>query len=536
MTAQIRAILWAQRRTFAHHLRGSGKLGSILSGLVLVGWYGGWLALSLLAGSLAAEPGSEIFLGSFLSRGLLFMTLYWQATPLLLASQGASVDLKKLLAYPIPSAHLFAVEVLLRTSACIEMLLLASGVACGLVLNPAVRVKSAPAGLAVFVLFNLLLAAGLRCQIERWLARRRLRELLVILLVTAAALPQLLAVMGVPARLREAAAALWGPWWPWSATASLALGHPSASVWAVALLWTVAAWWYGRRQFRRSLGFEAGAEAVGKRLPGRSGSKLDPVYRLPSRFLSDPLAAIVEKEMRSLVRSPRFRLLFIMGFTFGVLIFLPLVLRTRSSGGEPPSYQLTLLCGYALLLLGDVIFWNIFGTDRAAVQLYFLQPPSLPWVMVGKNLAAAIFVLLEITGVVIVWTLLRLPVSPGRVAEAYLAPAVLCVYAMAAGNLASVYYPRAVSPEKATGAGSAPTIRILLLLLLPVLSAPVLLAYGARYAFHSQAAFFGVLGLAALLGALFYRFALGMAVLKAGQRMERLVATLSSSEGPIQLG
>jgi hypothetical protein len=219
-----------------------------------------------------------------------------------------------------------------------------------------------------------------------------------------------------------------------------------------------------------------------------------------------------------------------------VVVFLPLMLRMRSSGGEVPSYSLTLLCGYALLLLGDVVFWNIFGTDRAAVQLYFLQPVSLPVVIAGKNLVAGFFVLLEITGVVTVWTLLRLPLSAGRITEAYLAPAVLCLYMLAAGNLTSIYAPRAVSPEKSTGAGSAGIVRVLLLLLMPALSVPVLLAYGARYAFGSQAAFYGVLLSDALAGAAFYRFGLETAASKAEQRKEKLVATLSASEGPIQLG
>jgi ABC-2 type transport system permease protein len=536
MTAQIRAILWAQRRALLHHLRRSGKAGSIVSGLILLGWYGGWVALSVLAGSLAAGPASEGYLETFLPRGLLMMALYWQAAPLLLASQGASLDLKKLLVYPIPPGQLFGLEVLLRVSTCGEMLLLVSGLAVGLVLNPAIQVKSAPAGLGIFVLFNLLLSAGLRYQLERWLSRRRLRELLVLLLVLAAALPQLLMIVHLPARLRGAAGVLWGSWWPWSAAAGLALGRPPASAWAAVLLWTAAAWWYGRRQFRRGLGLETVAEQVGSRPPGSSGSKLDMLYGLPSRFLSDPLAGIVEKEIRSLVRSGRFRLVFVMGFTFGVLIFLPLMLRNRSSGGEAPSYALALLCGYALLLLGDVIFWNIFGMDRAAVQLYFLQPVSLLSVVAGKNLVAGIFVLLEITGIVIVWTLLRLPLSVGRIAEAYLAPAVLCVYMMAAGNLTSVYAPRAVSPERSTGAGSAAVVRVLLLLLMPALSVPVLLAYGARYAFGSQAAFYGVLALDALAGAAFYRFALEMAVSKAGERKEKLVAALSASEGPVRLG
>ena len=536
MTAQIRAILWAQQRSFLHFLRRSGKPGSILSGLILFGWYGGWLALSLLVGSLAAEPASRSYLATFLPRGLLMMTLYWQISPLLLASQGASLELKKLLVYPIPSAQLFGLEVLLRITTCGEMLLLVSGLALGLVLNPAIHSWTAPAGLAIFALFNLLLSAGLRYQLERWLSRRRWRELLVLLLVLAAALPQLLVLLRLPARVRGAPALLWSSWWPWSAAAGLALGRASGPVWAVALFWAAAAWWYGQRQFKRDLGLETVAEQLDKRAAARSESKLGAAYRLPSRLFSDPLAGIMEKEIRSLVRSPRFRLVFVMGFTFGVLVFLPLMLRTRSSGNEVPSYSLTLLTGYALLLLGDVIFWNIFGTDRAAVQLYFLQPVSLQAVVAGKNLVAGIFVLLEITGVVMVWALLRLPLSIDRLTEAYLAPAVLSAYMMAAGNLTSVFAPRPVSGDKSTGSGSAATVRVLLLLLMPVLSVPVLLAYGARYAFGSQAAFYGVLVFDALAGAAFYRFALEMAVSKAEQRKERLVTTLSASEGPIQLG
>ena len=50
------------------------------------------------------------------------------------------------------------------------------------------------------------------------------------------------------------------------------------------------------------------------------------MFRLPALFLPDPVAAIVEKELRSLVRTPRFRLVFIMGFSFGILVWLPLVI------------------------------------------------------------------------------------------------------------------------------------------------------------------------------------------------------------------
>ena len=47
-------------------------------------------------------------------------------------------------------------------------------------------------------------------------------------------------------------------------------------------------------------------------------------FRWPSMVFSDPLAALVEKEIRFLAAPPRFRLVFLMGFTFGLVIWLPI--------------------------------------------------------------------------------------------------------------------------------------------------------------------------------------------------------------------
>jgi ABC-2 type transport system permease protein len=307
------------------------------------------------------------------------------------------------------------------------------------------------------------------------------------------------------------------------------------AAWAAILAWTAAAWSYGRWQFGRSMRLEEAGVVSVARLPARPGSRREGLYRLPSKLLPDPLAAVVEKELRSLARSPRFRLLFLMGFSFSFLVFLPFLRRGASPIGRPEPYYLSGICCYALLLLGDVAFWNIFGQDRAAAQLYFLQPLQLRTVVAGKNIAAGIAVLLEVTGVVAVWAALRLPVSPGRIMEAYLAPAILCISFMAMGNLASVYFPRAVRSDKSTGAGSSGRFRVLLLPLLPVVSLPVLLAFAARYAFHSQFAFYALLGFAAVVNSAFYWFALQTALAKAEARKERLLEALSQSEGPLQL-
>lgn len=536
MSAQLRAIVGAQLRCLRHSMAAGRGAAAVFSALTLAVWYLLWIALGAACLWFAARPGSETILAPHLAKVFFGVFVYWQLGPVVLGVSGAALDLRKLLAFPVPRGQLFSLEILLRLTTGLEVLLAAAGLVAGLTLNPAAGARSAPLGLVLYLLFNLFLGAGLKYQIEGLLQRRRLREVLVFLLVMLGALPQLLAHHSLPAPLRGVGSFLWLPWWPWSAASNLALGRAGGLTVPVAAGWTWLALVYGRWAFRRGLRRTGGAAAPARpdRAPARS-SRWDALSQALSRLLPGAMAALAEKEIRTLARAPRFRLLFVMGFTFGVLIFLPMLLRSRAAGVDAPSYQLALVCGYALLLLGDMLFWNIFGYDRAAARLYFVQPLPLERVIAAKNLAAAFFVLLETTGVVLVWSLLRLPLDAARLAEAYAAPMVVCLYMMAAGNLASVRYPRPVSPEKTTGAGSAATIRILLLLLLPVLSIPVLLAYVARYALASGTAFWIVLALAAAGGAAFLRASLASAAAQAHKRREPFLEALAASQGPIQL-
>jgi ABC-2 type transport system permease protein len=534
MSGPIRAILWAQWRTLLHFRSGGNLAGTVLSGLILLGWFGLWAFVATVLGLLAAQPDILSKLEQALPGALFLACVLWQVVPLLMASQGASLELKKLLVYPIPPGQLFGVDVALRVTSGLEMILLVAGLAAGLVFNPAVPLKLAPAVFVLFVLFNLLLASGLRQQLERWMVRRRLGEILVLLLITATALPQLLLVTGVPAPLRRIELALTGAWWPWSAAAHLALGRASAAAWVTLLAWTAAAWTYGRWRFARNLRGDRGASNTAGAPPARIRTRRDSIYGLPSRFLPDPLASLVEKELRSLARSPRFRLVFIMGFTFGVVIFMPTMLRHGASAIS--THRLTMVSAYSLLILGDVVFWNIFGFDRSAAQLYFLTPCRFSQALAGKNVAAAIFVFLEVTGVGVVWSLLRMPMNPDMFVEAYAVTLVLSLYLLGAGNLASVSYPRPVDPEKSTGAVSSGRARVLLLLAYPLLALPVLLAYGAEYAFRSRPAFYVVLTFAAALGAAFYWVALGSASAKSERCREQFLEALSQSEGPVSLG
>ena len=161
-------------------------------------WYGMWVAAAFAVMLLTSSPLSASLAGVF-----LVVFLYWQVVPVLMAATGASLDLRKLQAYPIPLKQLFAIEVMLRVTGAVEVMLVLTGAGIGILQNPTLRPWNA-LGLIPFAAFNLVLGVGLRDTIARILARRRIREAAFFLLILCAALPQLLFTRGraFPARLR----------------------------------------------------------------------------------------------------------------------------------------------------------------------------------------------------------------------------------------------------------------------------------------------------------------------------------------------
>ena len=65
----------------------------------------------------------------------------------------------------------------------------------------------------------------------------------------------------------------------------------------------------------------------------------------------------------------------------------------------------------ALTLLGQVSYLNSFGFDRSAAQVYFCLPGSIGRALAGKNLAAGLFILVELLLVSAVCVVFRLPVT-----------------------------------------------------------------------------------------------------------------------------
>jgi len=525
------AVIWAQWRTLCHF---HPRRGIAWSAAVSLIWYGLWAGAAYSLLRVFSNPAEVPVIRIALPGGLLLIFLYWQVVPLMLATTGSSLDLRKLRAYPIPDGQLFSIEVLLRVTAGIEMVLVLMGMTIGAMLNPALT-KWSLLGTLVYVTFNLLIAVGLRDMLGRLLARKRIRELVFFLVILAAALPQLLlarrGMVSPQLRLLITRDAWQG--WPWTATSNLILGNRFWPSLAVLCAWTAGTLVFSRWQFSRTLAFDSDAANAHDSRTGRRSSWIEWFYRLPSAVFQDPLGALIEKEFRFLARSPRFRLVFLMGFTFGLVIWLPMAFVPRGPlGGFFVRNYLTVVCVYSLMLMSEVCFWNAFGFDRSAAQFYFLAPISFRTVMAGKNLTALFFMLLEIAMVTAVCALLRMPLGLRRFAEAYSVAAVVMIFLFSAGNLLSIRQARGVDPGNSIRTGAAGRLQALLFAIYPVTFAPVLLGYLARYAFGSQAALFAILGLDAIMGLVVYRVALDSAVRTADLTRETMLAAPPPADGP----
>lgn len=530
----IGAILRAQWLS----MRWGKRQGIGLSIVLACAWYGFWCVAALGVSELARNA-TPALLAITVPTALLLVLFYWQVVPVFSASMGAGLDMRKLLVYPAPHDQLFLVEVLLRLTTAGEMLLVLCGGTIGLLRNQSLRGVAGVAqilpAVLIYIAFNVLLASGLRSLLERLLSRRRVREVVVLLIVFLGAVPRLVLAFQVNPRSFGIFRPLANTdFLPWSAAARVILGHSQLLFLPVAALWTIAAGWFGRAQFERNLRYDAMAAQATPAGNAGKDAWTEGFYRLPSRIFPDPLAALIEKELRSLVRTPRFRMVFIMGFTFGVVFWLPIIIGGRADrNGWMAHNFLAVVSVYALTLLGQVTYWNCFGFDRSAAQIYFSSPQPIRLTLAAKNIASLVFVYLEILLISAVTLVLRLAGGPGKVVETLLVVGICSLYLMAFGNISSVRQPHGMKPERVSRGGASSRSQALIFLLYPLALLPVALAYLARYALNSEWAFGIFLAFAAGLGGFLYWLGLDSAVRTAQTDRERILHELTGGDGPI---
>jgi ABC-2 type transport system permease protein len=529
----ITAILRAQ--FLSMRLLVSGRRGgAIFSVATSLLFYGFWTFLAFGALSYFADPANAPNFITILSSGLLFVMLYWQLAPVISAGFGASLELRKLLIYPIPHGKLFTVEVLLRLTNCAEMPILVVGAAAGLLRNPLygpgpkVLVVS---GALIFAATNILLSAGIRQLMERLFLRPRIREVMMLLLVSVAFLPQVILFLSV----RKATLLRLAPvqmLWPWSAIAHVMLREDVAPAALVSLLYLGLAYSFGRWQFERSIRYDD-AKPVAPAILSPVGlpSLTERMFRFPSHFLPDPLAALVEKELRTFARIPRFRMVYAMSCIFGIVLYLPVLRNPHAPTGFFIQNALPIMALYGLMMLGPISYWNAFGFDRSAVQGYFSWPVRFRDALIAKNITVALLLIPQIVLIALVGKAAHLPSSFGKCIEAMVVMLIAALYWFSVGNIFSVRMPRAMDPEKMNQ--MANKMQALSIWTAPFLLLPIGLAYWARAVFANEIVFSGVLLIAAIVGGIFYRVGLDSAVDSAVRTRESMLMQLSRSDGPL---
>jgi ABC-2 type transport system permease protein len=253
---------------------------------------------------------------------------------------------------------------------------------------------------------------------------------------------------------------------------------------------------------------------------------------MPSRILPDPIAAMVEKELRTLARIPRFRMVYAMSCFFGVAFFLP-ALRRENTDSFFLQNALTLITLYGLLMLGPISYWNAFGFDRSAVQGYFSWPVKFRSVLVAKNITVALLMVPQILVVAAVAKVVHIPLSAGKFLETVVVILIASLYWFAMGNICSVRIPRAMDPGKMNQ--MANKIQALSIWAAPVLLLPIVLAYWARMVFENELVFGGILLIAAIVGIIFYSVGLDSAANSAVKGREPMLMQLSRADGPLSI-
>ena len=532
---QLDALLWVQWTSTRNSLHErSERRGKLVSIALSCCWYAFWGFLSFVCAIVPVAIGRED-VETALAGILLIIMGYWQLSPIITLALGSSLEMKKLAHYPASTPTLFVVECLLRLWSGFEMILLLFGLFSGLAWAGSPHLAGLAGGFLLFVAFNVFLSAGTRSVVERIFQKRRLRESILVGLVALTVLPQALVFS---ARAREWAKAVARndvavPYWlfPSGLAAHLGVGEATASDVLLLTMMVATALAFGYWMFRASCRTIASADDRG----GSARSLATSIARLPSRVLPDPIGALVEKEVNYLWRSPRFRLPFFMGFTFGVLAWAPLIYSRNGLAGEFLQHRaVTLITLYCFLLLGPVLFLNRFGFDRAATRFYFWMPMSPSELLASKNITTGLFAYLELFMAAAICSAVGLPVGAEEILEAMAVGSVALLSLMAVGNYMSVRFPAPSNPDRVSRSGPGHGLRATLhFLVFPFTLTPIVAAYFLRYQSQSVEMFAAVLVGSCLVAATVYWRSFLWASSQLYDRREQIVASLSSDQGPV---
>ncbi len=448
--ARLSAVAFLRWRLFVNTLRDATGVMETVSaatqGLFFALFGLGGAAGFAVAGWYAAHADKPLFLL------IAFVPVFflWQVIPVFSAARFESEDISMLLRFPVRFGEFVALNLVygaLNIWTAISLLWLAAPLTAFALARHAYAGPALLVG-ALYAVANLAVSRATLACLERWLLRRRAREVLACAFLAFGLGAQFLPLIAHRLGARGVLWLLRAAWLlpPGLAARGLDAMSRGRTGEAAALLAGLAAWLAGatfvlvsrlRAQFAGEL------ESDG-RAPGAARAVAAPGWQVPG--LSDASSAVFEKELRSLARNGP--ALFILAIPpIIVAVFRAAALHgARAHGAAPPaalSAALALPAGaaYCLLVLSNLVY-NSFGSEGAGVQILFASPASVREIVVGKNAAFAAILTVQALCVWAVSTALNGAAPFDAAIATAVGLALIVPVDLAAGNLLSLLLPK----------------------------------------------------------------------------------------------
>ena len=363
---------------------------------ILLGWAGWWLATGYLEASRGLNPDAVANLAGW---GALLFFAGWVTLPVIIFPLDENLDPQQLAVLPISHRQMvagLAVASFVAPATIVPLLVMGA--------NAAVLAEGWWMVLPSSLVYLALLAVGSQlfsAAISAILRTRRGRDIATFLILGLAAgsfyvyrvISQVVDEQGV------AGAVLANPIMDWAAVippvaaqrsiVAAASGDPVASIGylaaAIAGLLLLATVW------RRLLGWMLTTPQEGSRPAARARR---------SGFTSGPwgvIPTLARKELRFYVRDPRQRLVWTGTVIFVGLAVAGTIMGTTGFFDIRGREWAPLMAPVLVLFVGLPIALNLFGWERNAASYLFVLPPTPRQLLLGKNLAVALALVIETT-------------------------------------------------------------------------------------------------------------------------------------------
>jgi ABC-2 type transport system permease protein len=461
----LMAMRWRMMVNSLRSVQGAFELGARGIAFIIYSIMGLSLGVGLGAGAFSMVSGGHLKL-----LAALFWTVFlvWQVLPIALASFQEQFDLSGLLRFPVSFGSFFLLNVVFGL---VDVPALLGGICCLGLLGGVTLARPDMFGwtaivLVIYAFFNILMARTVLAWVDRWLAKRRTREVVSALFLVAMLSLQLLNPAlhsGAHFQRPNSASAKanqqkylkgvkpWAkaaqsiePWLPPGLAADgLVRWAEKQPQGAMAPLGALVLYILATSGV---LAFRLRAEYRGERLS--EAPALRKKTANDTKWLIDgsgPIAAVMEKELRTIPRS--MPLLFAMGAPLITVLIISTVLRNTAPGSRPFAFAFPLCVCYALLGFTQMIFNNL-GAEGTGIQMLFLSPTPIRTVLLAKNLVhGVLFIIVAVLAGI--FAALRLG-EPDLLLLATTAAWVLFALPanLAAGNLFSLTMPYRVNLGK----------------------------------------------------------------------------------------